>query len=169
MLEKELWNSFLLYLLVEILQLVHEISSFSEVLYKRGVFKNFSKVTDKLKKSSEGVLAKDVLKNFTKFTNLVFNKVASWKSETFRSSHWRCSVKWGVLNNFANLSKMSLFNKAAVLRGNNFIKKTLTQVLSSEICKIFKNNYFEDYIWKTVLQLKCVPVNFVNYSRTPVL
>ena len=28
MLDKHLWNSFLLYLLVEILQLVHEISSF---------------------------------------------------------------------------------------------------------------------------------------------
>ena len=50
---------FLLYLLVEILQLEHEISSFPEVLYKRGV------LTDKHnKQSSAGVLSKGVLKNF---------------------------------------------------------------------------------------------------------
>ena len=54
-----------MYLLVEIVQLVHEISSFSEVLYKRGV----SKFTDKHKKQSlGGVLSKDVLQNFAKFT-----------------------------------------------------------------------------------------------------
>ena len=83
MLEKRLRNSLSLYLLVEILQLVHEISSFSELFYKRGVLKNFSKLTDKLKKqSSGGVLSKGVLKNFAKFAekhlrrNLYFNKVA---------------------------------------------------------------------------------------------
>ena len=91
---------FSLYLLVEILQLVHEISSISEVLSKRGVQKNFSKFTDKHKKqSSGGVLSKDVLKYFAKLTekhlswNLFFNKVAGWKSKTVRSSHWRCSIK----------------------------------------------------------------------------
>ena len=58
-----------MYLVVEILQLVLEISSFPEVLYKRAVLKNFSKFTDKHKKqSSGGVLSKDVLKNFAKFT-----------------------------------------------------------------------------------------------------
>ena len=39
MLEKHLRNSFLQYLMVEILQIVHDLSSFSEVLYKRGVLK----------------------------------------------------------------------------------------------------------------------------------
>ena len=75
---------------------LHEISSFSEVLYKRDVLKNFLKFTDKLKKqSSGGVLSKDVLKNFAKFTekhlcgNLIFNKVAGWKPETVRNSQWR--------------------------------------------------------------------------------
>ena len=61
MLEKHLLNNFLLYLLVEILQLVHEISSFPEVFYEKGVLKNFSKLTDKHKKQSfGGVLSKDV-------------------------------------------------------------------------------------------------------------
>ena len=47
-------------MVVEILQLVHEIRSFSEVLYKRDVLKNFLKFTDKLKKQSpRGVLSKD--------------------------------------------------------------------------------------------------------------
>ena len=88
-----------MYLLVEILQLVDEISSFSEVLYKRDVLKNFSKFTDKLKNQSFGsVLSKNVLRNFAKFKekhlcrNSFFNKVAGLKPETFRSSHWRCSV-----------------------------------------------------------------------------
>ena len=55
--------------MVEILQLLHEISSFSEVLYKRGVLKNFSKFSDKHKKQSfGGFLSKDVFKNFAKFT-----------------------------------------------------------------------------------------------------
>ena len=107
-------NSFSLYLLVEILQLVHKISSFSEVLYKRDVLKNFLKFTDKLKKqSSWGVLSKVVLKNFSKFTekhlcrNLFFNQVPGWKPETVRNNHWRCSVKKGVLKNFANFTGIS--------------------------------------------------------------
>ena len=51
------------------LQLVHEISSFSEVLHKRDVLKNFSKLTDKLKMQSYGsALSKDVLRNIAKFT-----------------------------------------------------------------------------------------------------
>ena len=86
--------------MVEILQLVHEISSFPEVLNKRG---EQLKIDDKDKQSSGGVLSIDVLKNFAKFTekhlyrSLFFNKVAGWKSEIVRSSGWRCSVKKRVL------------------------------------------------------------------------
>ena len=68
MFEKHLRNSFSLYLVVEILQLAHEMNSFPEVLYKRGVLKNLSKFSEKHKRqSSGGVLSKDVLKNFAKF------------------------------------------------------------------------------------------------------
>ena len=101
-------------MLVEILQLVHEISSFSEVLYKRDVLKNFLKFTDKLKKQSSGsALSKYILRNFAKFTekhlcwNLFFNNVAGWKPETVRISHWRCSVKEGVLKNFTSFTGVS--------------------------------------------------------------
>ena len=83
----------------------HEISSFSEVLYNKGVLKNFSKFTDKLKKqSSGGVLSKDVLKIFAKFTgkhlcwNLFFGKIETetWKitSEALAQSY---SVKKVIL------------------------------------------------------------------------
>ena len=88
-----------LYLVAVILQLLHEISSFPEVLYKRDILKNFSKFTEKHKKQpSGGVLSKDVFKNFAKFTekhlcrSLLFNKVSGWKPETVRSSHCRCQL-----------------------------------------------------------------------------
>ena len=77
MLEKHLWNSLLLYLVVEI---------WNKVLYKRGFLKNFSKFSDKHKEQSSGcVQSKDVLKNSVKFTGkhlcriLLFNKDAGWK------------------------------------------------------------------------------------------
>ena len=41
-------------MVVEIGQLVNEISSFPEVFYKRGDQKNFSKFTNKNKKQSSG-------------------------------------------------------------------------------------------------------------------
>ena len=101
-------------------------SSFPEVLYKRSVLKN-SKFTDKHKKqSSWGVLSKkDVLKYFAKFTekhfcrSLFFSKVAGWTPQTFRSSHWICSVKQGPLK-----------------------KVTPTKVFPCEFCELFKNTYF---------------------------
>ena len=48
---------------------------------------------------------------------------------------------------------VSLFNKVAVLRACNFIKVTPTQVLSCEICKFFKNNYFEEHLWVSASKL----------------
>ena len=99
---------------VEILQVVHEVSSFPEVPYKRGVLKNCSKFTDKHKKQSSGdVLSKDVLKNFTKFTEKylwrsLFNKVSGWKSEAVRSSRWRWSLKQPALKNYANFTGKNL-------------------------------------------------------------
>ena len=41
----------------------------------------------------------------------------------------------------------SHFNKVAVLRPATLLKKTPTQVLAREICKLFKNNYFEEHLW----------------------
>ena len=60
-----------MYVVVEIQQLVNEIIYFSEVLYKKGDLKNFSKFTDK-EQSSQGVLSKDVIKKFAKVTDKHF-------------------------------------------------------------------------------------------------
>ena len=61
---------FLLYLVVKILQLVYEINSFPEVLYKISDLKNFSKLQVKTRSShpEKDVLQKDILKNFAKIT-----------------------------------------------------------------------------------------------------
>ena len=73
-------------MVVKIQELVNEISSFPEVLYKRGDLKNFPKFTNKQKKQSTGgVLTKDVLINFAKFrdkhlfSSLFLNKAAGWR------------------------------------------------------------------------------------------
>ena len=69
----------------------------------------------------------------------------------------------------------SLFNKVAVLRACNFIKEGSDTILSCEICKLSKNNYFEEHLWmsssklKKRLQRRFFPVHFVNYSRTPII
>ena len=80
-------------MVVEIRQLVNEISIFPDVLYKRGDLKSFAKFINKQKKQSfGGVLSRDVLKNLTKFTSLpesFLNKIPGWKPETVRNSHWR--------------------------------------------------------------------------------
>ena len=85
-----------MYLVVEILQ----ISSFPEVVCRRGDLNNFSHFTGKYKtQSSGGALSKDNQKIFAKFTekhlcqSLFFNNVASWKTKNVRNSHQRYSVK----------------------------------------------------------------------------
>ena len=147
MLEKHLGNSFLLYLVVEIF-------SFLEVLYKRSVLKNFSKFTDKHKRTAirrYSVKRKDVLKNFGKFSekrfcrSLLFKKVAGCKPETFRSSHWRCSVKEDALKNFANFTGNNLCWSLFLIKLQfwgpaTLLKKTLKPVFSSEICNYFEEN-----------------------------
>ena len=64
MLKKYLWKVFLLDLVVETLQLVHEISSIKDVFWKTS-----QKFSDKHKKQpAGGALSKDVLRKFVKFT-----------------------------------------------------------------------------------------------------
>ena len=124
------------------------------MLYKRSVLKNVSKFTDKHKKqSSGGVLSKDVLKNFAKFTekhccrSLFLNNVAGWKSNSVRRSHWRClkklfhgvSLCWSLF-----LIRLQFWGPVTLL------KKIPTQVPSCEICKTFKNNYFEEILFKSI-------------------
>ena len=55
-----------------------------------------------------------------------------WKNHI--STRWRCSVKEGVLKNFAC----------------NFLKKTPAQVFSCKTWQIFKNIYFQEHLRTTV-------------------
>ena len=112
--------------MVEILQLVHEIAVFRRCSIKEVFWKTEnSQITQEAVMLRCSVKRKDVLKNFAKFTqkhfsrSLFYNQVAGCKTETFRSSHWRSSVKQGVLK-----------------------KITLTQVFSCEFCPLFKNTCF---------------------------
>ena len=67
MLEKHLWNIFCCIWWFKFYSFLMKWSSFPEVLYKRGVLKNFLKFTDKHKKqSTRGVLLKGVLKVYRK-------------------------------------------------------------------------------------------------------
>ena len=65
-----------------------------------------------------------------------------WNS---RSNHRRCSVKTGVLRNFAkftgkHLFQSPFFNKVAASACNFIKKETLEQVFSYEFCE--KKHYF---------------------------
>ena len=71
----------------------------------------FLKIIESQRKIKANNNNKDVLKTFAKFIEkhfcpIFFNKVAGWKPETVRSSHWRC-VKLAVLKNFANFTRVS--------------------------------------------------------------
>ena len=94
---------------------------------------------------------------FLDVTNIKFHNVA----ETDRSGHRRCSVKKGVLRNFAkftgkHLCQRLFFNKVAGQVCNFIKKESLAQVFSCEFCKISKNVFFyrtppDDCSWTEVL------------------
>ena len=56
----------------------------------------------------------------------------------------RCSMKKGVLRNFAKFTRKHLFQTL-------FIKKeSLVQVFSCELCEISKYTVFTEHLWATV-------------------
>ena len=72
-----------------------------------------------------------------------------------RSSHRRCSVRKGVLRNFAkftgkHLSQGLLFNKAAGLRPATLLKKRLWhRCFPVNFAKFFKNTFFTEHLRMT--------------------
>ena len=79
------------------------------------------------------------------------DKAAGSKPETVGSSHWRFSLKQGAFENFASFTGKNLcwslfLIKLQFWRPATLLEKTLTLVLSCETCKLFKNNYFEEYL-----------------------
>ena len=60
-----------------------------------------------------------------------------------RISHRRCSVRKGVLRNFAKFTGKHLCQSLF------FKKETLSQVLSCEFCEISKNIFSTEHLWMT--------------------
>ena len=58
-----------------------------------------------------------------------------------RSSHPRCSVRKGVVSNFAKLTGKQCVRPATLLK-----KETLAQVFSCEFCEISKNTFFTEHL-----------------------
>ena len=63
----------------------------------------------------------------------------------YRSSHRRCSVKKGVLRNFAKLTGKHLCQRLFFNKAFFIIKETLAQVFSCEFCEISKNTFFTEH------------------------
>ena len=78
----------------------------------------------------------------------------SWNA-LYRSRHRRCSVRKGVLRNFAKLTGKHLCQSLFFLIklqdwACNFTKKeTLEHVFSCEFCEIFKNTFLTERLWTT--------------------
>ena len=177
---------FLLYLVVGILQLVHEISSFPEVLYERDDLKNFSKWQVNTRSSHREVFCKNmflkIFQNSQKNVlagvpfliklqtgNLKLSEAATGDlmlKEVFLKR--RTCVSEPAVHRFSTQNRFfgiihkthrkrpvlkSLFNKVAVLGSATLSGKTPTQMLSCEICEIFKNNYFEEHLWPSASKL----------------
>ena len=76
----------------------------------------------------------------------------------YRSSHRRCSVRKGVLRNFAKFTGKNLchglfVNKVVGLACNFIKKETLAQVFSREFCKISQNTFLQNTSGRLLLNL----------------
>ena len=84
--------------------------------------------------------------------------------ESKRSSHWRCSVRKGVLRNFAkftgkHLCESLFLNKVAGLRPATLLKETLAQVFFYKFCEISKNTFFRAHLGATASEV--IPIQAV--------
>ena len=79
----------------------------------------------------------------------------SFKYSLCRNSYQRCSLRKGVLRNFAKFTEKRLcqsrfFIKLLHAEAYNFIEKeTLVQVFSCEFCEISKNAFFTEHLCAT--------------------
>ena len=177
MLEKHLWNSFSLYLLVPILQFVHEISSFSGVLYNRGVLKNFSKFTDKLKKHVEGDASKkkrinkmrhsevfcqklflQILQNSQKNISVRISFLIKLQAANLKLSE---AATGDVQSNKVRSSRPDLFCKKDVIK--HFVKFTGKHLCQSLVF----NNVSLLTLFKIRLWHWCFLLHFAKFLRTP--
>ena len=94
-----------------------------------------------------------LIPNILKWRNCkIFTKLVPSETPS-RSSHRRCSVK---KKTFLKIYKISRENTCAGVCFKLYLKETPTQVLSSEICEVFMNAYFEEYHRTTVSALPSI-------------
>ena len=79
-----------------------------------------------------------------------FQSTSVYTHEKLRSSHWMCSVRKGVLENFAKLQGNTCARDSFSIKLQDkvwhFIKKeALTQLFSCEFCETWKNNFFTPF------------------------
>ena len=98
-------------------------------------------------------LRKPILKNISEentcagVSTYLFNSQSMSRPDKCRSSHWRCSVKKGLLKNLANFTGKHLF-------GVSFNKVPANQAYN---------------FTKIRLQHRCFPVKFSKFLRKPIL
>ena len=126
---------------MEILQLVHEISSFPDVLYKRGDLKNFSKFSDKHRKQSSDMFCQKkflkVLQNSRENNFLGDLFLTTLQAVNCQKQLLEMFCKKDVLKNFANFTEIdvcwSLFLIKLKFWGTtNLLMQTMRQVLRSQ-------------------------------------
>ena len=77
--------------------------------------------------------------------NTYITYIPSTELPTFRSSQRKFSIKKAVLKNLAIFAWKHLFWSLFLISCQSFKKETATQVLHR--CKIFKNTYFQGYMY----------------------
>ena len=112
---------------------MNESTSENKMLILKNELKLQNKLLNLLK-----TLRKLLLNIFLSLSQRIFKVLTIIKaSSKFRSTHQRCSVREGVLRNFAkftgkHLCQSLFFNEVAGLACNFIKKRTLVQVLSCE-------------------------------------
>ena len=84
----------------------------------------------------------------------------------FRSSHWKCSIRIGVLEKFAKFTGkhhtcacVSFLIKLQAWCLQLYLKKeTLTQVFSCKFCESFKSTFFTEH-------LRVIASDFLSYDE----
>ena len=80
------------------------------------------------------------------------------RNSTLRSSHQRCSIRKGLLRNFAKFTGTCA--KVSFLIKLQEKKETLARVFSCEFCEISKNTFFTEHLWLTVSKHCCISAFF---------
>ena len=139
-------------------------SSCSQMIFKVSVLKNFA-VLEPLSNNKPSFTEhlRWLLPNFcgSKYFFAAEYGIYCWQLHRFRSSHQRCSIRNGVLRNFAKLTgkqkcQSLFFNEVAGLRSATLLKKRLWHKgFSCEFCEISKSTFFREHLQTTASTSFC--------------